>query len=485
MLAFMNPQALQLPVWIKPTYALGEMPLTLHVPYMPGRVKKGEMISTMESKTIAITTLGCKVNQYDSATIEEALIDKGHRIVDFKTEADVYIINTCTVTHKTDYQSRQLIRRAQKKNPGAQIIVTGCYAQVSAEKLKEIPEVNLILGNREKQSIADFITGSPVEKSGPRVIVSNIEEKNPFKDPPLRTFSKHTRAFLKIQDGCESFCTYCIVPRARGKCRSLGPQETLQRLHTLSRQGFNEVVLTGIHLGAYGIDLTPTSSLLKVLQLIEREKPVSRIRISSLEPMDIFPDLVELIASSQIMCPHLHLPLQSGDSDILKRMNRPYTASDFQKLITMIVSKIPHLCLGVDVMVGFPGETETQFDNTYRLLEDLPVSYFHIFPYSKRENTPAASFPDHIPPETVRIRRDRLVQLNNIKKYNFYSSFLGTTVNVLLEDKRDRESGYLKGLSRNYIPVLIDGPDSLKNCEIEVEIVSVEEDRVRGRSLTN
>ena len=330
--------------------------------------------------------------------------------------ADVYIINTCTVTHKTDYQSRQLIRRAQKKNPSAQIIVTGCYAQVAAESLKALPGVSIILGNREKQSIADFITGTPVEASGPQVMVSDIEEKAPFKDPPLRTFSKHTRAFLKVQDGCESFCSYCIIPRARGKCRSLDPQETLQRLDTLSSQGFNEVVLTGIHLGAYGIDLTPTSSLLKLLQLIEREKPLSRIRISSLEPMDISPELVELIASSQIICPHLHLPLQSGDSEILKRMNRPYNAPDFQKLITMLVSKIPHLCVGIDVMVGFPGETETHFNNTYRLLEELPVSYLHIFPYSKRENTPAASFPDHIPPEIVKIRRDRLIQLNKYKK---------------------------------------------------------------------
>ena len=359
----------------------------------------------MESKTIAITTLGCKVNQYDSATIEETLRKAGHRIVDFKTEADVYIINTCTVTHKTDYQSRQLIRRAQKKNPGAQIIVTGCYAQVSAEKLKEIPGVSLILGNREKHSIADFITGSFLEKSDPRVMVSDMEEIVPFKDPPLRSFSKHTRAFLKIQDGCESFCSYCIVPRARGKCRSLDPQETLQRLHTLNSQGFNEVVLTGIHLGAYGIDLTPTSSLLKLLQLIEQHKPLSRIRISSLEPMDISPDLADLIASSKIICPHLHLPLQSGDSEILKRMNRPYGAPDFHKLITMLVSKIPHLCLGVDVMVGFPGETDSQFDNTYKLLADLPVSYFHIFPYSKRENTRAASLPDHIPPPNYQVQK--------------------------------------------------------------------------------
>ncbi len=440
---------------------------------------------SMKKLSVALTTLGCKVNQYDSATIEAALTKNGFRLVDFKTPADVYIINTCTVTHKTDYQSRQLIRRAQKTNPKAKIIVTGCYAQAAPSSLGDMPGVSLILGNQEKQLITNFITVQPGETEHPRIMVSTITEASVFTDPPLTSFSKHTRAFLKIQDGCESFCSYCIVPYVRGKCRSLDPQDVLERLGTLGNQGYKEVVLTGIHLGAYGIDHSPPSSLLKLLKLIERSKPLSRIRLSSLEPMDISPALVELVSSSPIICEHLHLPLQSGDNDVLKRMKRTYSANDFASIINGLVSKNPRLCLGVDVMVGFPGETEAQFENTYNLLDDLPISYFHIFPYSKREKTEAASFSDQIHPQTIKNRKSRLNQLNKVKIKDFYSQFLGSTLKVLFEDTRDRKSGFLKGRSRNYLPVLLDGPDSLKNSEVEVEIIKVEGTTVRGRLLSN
>jgi threonylcarbamoyladenosine tRNA methylthiotransferase MtaB len=271
----------------------------------------------MESKKIAITTLGCKVNQYDSATMEEALRGKGHKIVDFRTYADIYIINTCTVTKRTDYQSRQLIRRAQKRNPQSRIIVTGCYAQIASQALAQIPGISLILGNAQKQRINDFITNNLGEKS-PHVIVSDINQEICFKDPPLHSFFHHTRAFLKIQDGCEAFCSYCIVPYARGKYRSLDHKEVLKRLFMLSKAGFKEVVLSGIHLSAYGIDLNPPCALLKLLNLIEQEKPVPRIRLSSLEPMDITDKLIDFLSTSKIICPHLHLPLQSGDDEIMK-----------------------------------------------------------------------------------------------------------------------------------------------------------------------
>ena len=435
----------------------------------------------MKKRSVAITTLGCKVNQYDSATIEESLTKSGFIIVDFKTPADVYIINTCTVTHKTDYQSRQLIRRAQKTNPKARIIVTGCYAQAAPESLRKMPGISLILGNREKQRITDFITDQLWEEPHPNLMVSPITGATTFTDQPLTSFSKHTRAFLKIQDGCESYCSYCIVPHVRGKSRSLNPKEVLTRLVTLSNHAYKEVVLTGVHLGAYGIDHSPPTSLFELLQLIERTKPLPRIRLSSLEPMDISSSLAELVSSSSIICPHLHLPLQSGDNNVLKRMKRPYSASDFTALITGLVSKIPHLCLGVDVMVGFPGETEAQFENTYNLLNDLPISYFHIFPYSRREKTEAASFPDQIPPPVTKSRKNRLNQLNEKKVKYFYSKYLGTKLKVLFEDTRDKKTGFLKGRSRNYIPVLLDGPDRLKNSEIEVEVMQVVGTMVRGK----
>lgn len=433
----------------------------------------------MESKKIAITTLGCKVNQYDSATMEESLREKGYHIVDFHTPADIYIVNTCTVTQKTDYQSRQLIRRAQKRNPQSKIIVTGCYAQVTPQVIAQISGVSLILGNAQKHQIADFITNNLREKSL-HIIVSDINQETRFSDPPLRSFFHHTRAFLKIQDGCEAFCSYCIVPYARGKYRSLDSEEVLKRLFMLSKAGFKEVVLSGIHLGAYGIDLNPPLTLLTLLQLIEQNKPVPRIRLSSLEPMDITNELIDFLSTSKNICPHLHLPLQSGDDEILKRMNRPYRSSNFRELIKVLVSKISHLCLGVDVIAGFPGESDRHFLNTYKLLEDLPISYFHVFPYSKREKTRAATFPNQVSSKTISIRSEMLRKLGKTKKEQFYSHYLGKSLKVLIEEKRDRQSSRLKGRSRNYIPVLLEGLDTLKNQEMEVKINRVDGERVLG-----
>lgn len=428
---------------------------------------------------IAITTLGCKVNQYDSVTIEEALLAKGYEIVDFTSHADVYIINTCTVTHTTDYQSRQLIRRAQKRNPHARIVVTGCYAQVAPEALAQMQEVSLILGNAQKHKIADVIDRFP-DKNASGILVTDINRETCFRDPSLHSFSNHTRAFLKIQDGCESFCSYCIVPYARGKPRSLPIEETLQRLVTLSTAGFKEIVLTGIHLGAYGVDHTPPTNLLTLLELIEANKPVPRIRLSSLEPMDITNDLVDFLSTAKTICPHLHLALQSGDDAVLKRMNRTYQAGDFKNLVALLREKIPNLCLGTDVIVGFPGETDQHFNNTHALLRELPISYFHVFPYSKRNKTRAAAFPDHLPRKIIKERGETLRALSNTKKINFYSGYIGKVVNVLLESKRDKQCHCLKGRSRNYIPVLVEGSDSFINEECAVVITRVEEGRVWG-----
>ena len=434
----------------------------------------------MKTMKIAITTLGCKVNQYDSVTIEEALLAKGFEIVDFTSHADVYIINTCTVTHKTDYQSRQLIRRAQKRNPHARIIVTGCYAQVAPEALAQMREVSLIVGNAQKHKIADVIARVP-DTIASGILVTDITRETCFREPALHSFSNHTRAFLKIQDGCESFCSYCIVPYARGKPRSLPIEETVQRMLTLRNAGFKEIVLTGIHLGAYGVDHTSPTNLLTLLELIEAKEPVPRIRLSSLEPMDITDNLVEFLSTAKTICPHLHLPMQSGDDEVLKRMNRTYQAGDFKNLVSLLMAKIPHLCLGADVIVGFPGETDQHFKNTHALLQELPISYFHVFPYSKRKMTRAAAFPDHLPQKIIKERSEVLRTLGNNKKINFYSQYIGKVVNVLLEGKRDKQFHCLKGRSRNYIPVLVEGSDSLINQECEVVITRVEEGRVWGK----
>ncbi len=434
----------------------------------------------MTTTTVAITTLGCKVNQYESASMAEALSARGYRVTGFESKADVYLINTCTVTKKTDYQCRQLIRRAHKANPAAQIIVTGCYAQIAPEALAQIPGVSLVLGNAEKQRIADYIAPAGGASVPARTIISDPGSAAGFNDPPLRSFAGHTRAFLKIQDGCDSFCSYCIVPFARGRVRSLPPDDVISRLCALSEAGFREVVLSGIHLGAYGIDLTPRGSLLALLQRIDRNPPISRVRLSSLEPMDMGPDLIACLADSRTICPHLHLPLQSGDDAILALMNRPYRAADFRELVTALHASIPNLCLGTDLIAGFPGETEEQFRATCEMLESLPISYAHVFPYSRREKTAAADLPGQVPQQVIKARSAALRSIGAQKRREFYSAFIGKELKVLVEGGAHGQPGQLRGWSSNYIPVVFTGPSGLRNREVAVRADRIEGDAVRA-----
>jgi threonylcarbamoyladenosine tRNA methylthiotransferase MtaB len=392
----------------------------------------------------------------------------------------VYIINTCTVTGKTDYQCRQLIRRAHKANPAAQIIVTGCYAQIAPEALARMPGVSLVLGNAEKQRIADYIEPAGGSSVPARIIISDAQRETCLKDPPLRSFADHTRAFLKIQDGCESFCSYCIVPYARGRIRSLPPDDVIKRLCALSESGFKEVVLSGIHLGAYGIDFTPRSSLLALLQRIDSSSPVSRVRLSSLEPMDVSADLIACLAASNTICPHLHLPLQSGDDAILALMNRPYRAAGFRELAATLHAAIPNLCLGTDIIAGFPGETEAQFRATCEMLESLPISYAHVFPYSRREKTAAADFPGQVPQQVIKARSAALRSIGARKRREFYSAFIGKELSVLVEGGAHGRPGQVRGWSSNYIPVVFEGPSGLRNQEVTVRADRIEGDTVRA-----
>lgn len=428
---------------------------------------------------IAIATLGCKANQYDSEVIREAFKERDFEIVSFSENADIYVINTCTVTGKTDYQSRQLIRRAHRNNPKATIVVTGCYAQVAPNDLEKIPGVSLVVGNADKERIVDLIcVAHPDEVT--RVVVNPLEENISLPEKEIKEFSGRTRFFLKIQDGCNAHCSYCIIPFARGPSRSMNPNTVLELLGQIGSSGYKEVVLTGIHLGAYGLNLTPSTSLFHLLTRIEREKPVPRLRLSSIEPNEINDELTGLLATSDTICPHLHLPLQSGDNGILQRMNRPYSAEHFREQIFTLVNSIPDVAIGVDVIVGFPGEGEQEFYRTFCLIEELPITYLHVFPFSPRKGTPAATFPDSVAGTTIKVRGERLRALGREKKEAFYKSYLNKQLPILIETKRDRKTGLLKGLSRNYIPVLIDGGDGLRNSEITVMITSVRGENVRG-----
>jgi len=428
---------------------------------------------------IAIATFGCKANQYDSEIIRESFEEKNFDIVPFSEPADIYVINTCTVTGKTDFQARQLIRRAHRVNPQAKIVVTGCYAQAAPEDVKKIPGVSLVIGNPDKWEIVNIIKEAE-KTSSTGIIVTPMEKEIVFPEKKIKRFSAKTRFFLKIQDGCNARCSYCIVPHVRGKSRSMAPKTVLELLSSIGSSGYKEAVLTGIHLGAYGLDLSPQTSLLNLLQEIEKQMPVPRVRLSSIEPNEITQGVIDVLADSTILCPHLHLPLQSGDNTILRKMNRPYSAENFHSLVVKLKNSIKDLAIGVDVIVGFPGEGEEEFYQTLHLLEELPITYLHVFPFSPRKGTLAFSLPEKVNGNAVKKRGEILRSLSKKKRESFYRSHLNKKLPILIEARRHRKTGLLKGLSRNYIPVLIDGGNELMNTEITVRIVSVEGEEVKG-----
>jgi threonylcarbamoyladenosine tRNA methylthiotransferase MtaB len=409
------------------------------------------------------------------------LKESEYKIVPFTELADIYVVNTCTVTHRVDYQSRQLIRRAYQRNPSALIVVTGCYAQSSPEVISCLPGVKLIMGNQEKFDLVRFLKEEVTDI--PRIIIGTMDGAQKLRDPVLSGFCHHTRAFLKIQDGCNSFCTYCIVPKVRGISRSLPPDEVIQRLEILKNSGHREIVLTGIHLGTYGIDLFPPSDLLTLLRCIEEKISLKRLRLSSIEPLEISHDLIEFISKSDIICSHLHIPLQSGDDEILKRMNRPYRRQDFQALITEIVTHIPSICIGVDVIVGFPGEDEEMFEHTLHFLESLPITYLHVFPYSRRKGTEAASFAGQVDPRIIRKRAEILREVSIRKKETYYRTFIGQNIPLLIEKKKDPSGRYYEGRSRNYISVLVEATTDVVNEEVEAQVTRVEGEKVYGRLI--
>ncbi len=433
-----------------------------------------------ERKRVAITTLGCKVNQYESSALAGKFEKRGYEVVPFTAEADVYVINTCTVTGRSDYQSRQLIRRAARRNPRAVIAVTGCYAQVAPQELEAMPEVTLIAGSAEKMTLperVDSLTGGRRE-----VRVGDIGQVKEMDFHAAPSFPGHTRAFLKIQDGCDASCSYCIVPRARGRSRSLPVKDVLEEIRFLGRSGYREVVLTGIHLGLYGKDLAPSGHLLDILKAVEEEAPVSRLRLSSLEPAEVTDDLIAFAAGSRVLCPHFHVPLQSGDDGILAAMKRTYDRAFFRVLIDQIRAEVPRAAIGVDVMTGFPGEDENAFRNTFDLIEALPLTYLHVFPYSKRPGTPAAAMGGQVGEKTKKERAEMLRHLGMRKKEAFARSFVGSETAVLIEGKEGKGTKSMQGLTDNYLTVLIDRDDpALANRIVPVVIAGEKDGRLIGR----
>jgi threonylcarbamoyladenosine tRNA methylthiotransferase MtaB len=434
---------------------------------------------------VAITTLGCKVNQYDSATIEDRLRAEGHTLVPFSETADVYIVNSCTVTNQADAESRQLARRAKRGNPEARIIMTGCYAQVNPKSVARVPEVDHVIGLNHVDDLLRAVKAELAE----RIAVSNLRASAKGKTPGVETlgaltFSGQTRAFLKIQEGCDLFCTFCIVPMSRGKSRSVPPRIVLEQLDRLAEQGFQEVVLTGIHLGGYGEDLEPRIDLTWLLQAIEERQPVPRVRLSSIDPHEINDSLMKLLEQSKTLCPHMHIPLQSGDDTILARMRRRYDSVLAHQVLTRLRRTLPQAALGTDLIVGFPGEGEEEFARSLAFLAESPFTYFHVFPYSVRSGTSAAKFPEKVPQPVIDLRARQLRKLGEQKKTDFARGFLGHTLPVLFEHTRDKVSGQLKGYSRNYLRVFAEGSDTLMNREVPVTITRATGAMLWGEILT-
>ncbi len=425
-------------------------------------------------KNFAIITLGCKVNQYESDAIAAKLVRRGWK----KTNArgkdllDLCIVNTCAVTAKSAAQSCQEIRRLLRRHPGCQLIVTGCHAQTDPSPIAEIQGVTQIIGHRDKYRIPHIAEEKHLTPL-PLVPVDH-ESTNKFLYTPDAVTGKMTRAYLKIQDGCNAFCSYCIVPYARGGSVSMEEDQVLDHLYQLADAGFKEVIFTGIHTGLYGRDLTPATSLSALMEKIDRERPVERIRLSSVEPTELDDRLIELAQDGSILCDHFHIPLQSGDNRILGKMRRPYTRELFANLIWKIHKRLPLAGIGVDTLIGFPGETHEEFLNTYHLIRDLPVSYLHVFPFSPRKGTPAFDFTPRVEPAELKDRCDLMRQLGHEKKQEFIQKNLGKSLEGLIENTPERNTGDLIAMTGNYLKVHLNGPKDL--CGSMVDLVMKPED---------
>jgi threonylcarbamoyladenosine tRNA methylthiotransferase MtaB len=382
------------------------------------------------------------------------------------------IINTCTVTAKGAMQSRQAARRAIREHPGALVVATGCAVQAQPSDFTTMRGLHYLIGNTEKHRIPEIIgeappldpPKTPVQHRQPALTICELPET------PLPASRGRARPHVKIQDGCSDFCAYCIVPHTRGPSRSLPLRTVLSMIRKLSRGGAKEAVLTGIHLGRYGADLKPPSSLFSLLDMIDREKAIDRIRLSSIEPAELSPKIIGLAKKSRRICPHFHIPLQSGDKGVLDKMKRPYTPALFERLIASIHAELPHAAIGVDVMAGFPGEDEEAFSHTLALLETLPVAYLHVFPFSPRPMTPARRYTEQVPARIIKERAERLRALGREKRRAFYERQVGRVVEIICEEHREPRTGYVKGVSENYLSVLTDAPDHYRNDRVSCRL---------------
>ncbi len=420
---------------------------------------------------VAFYTLGCKVNQYETNGMIQAFLEKGYELAQFSEKADIYVINTCTVTSISDKKSRQMIRRTKQLNPDAIVVAVGCYAQVAKDRLEEIKDIDLILGISEKKDIVKHVEEELKDRK-PKEYISDVMNQKEFVDFGNVNYTDKNRVAIKVQDGCNQFCTYCIIPYARGRIRSRKIENVKQEVESLAKKGIREIVVTGIHVASYGKDLEEDVGLINLLEELNKIDGIERIRLSSLEPTLITSEFVERLSKLEKICDHFHLSLQSGCDTTLKRMNRHYTTEDFKKATELLRKVYPNVALTTDIIVGFPGETEDEFNTTYNFLKDINFYKMHIFKYSQRHGTKAEKMPNQVDAKIKEERSRKLIELSDKNEVEQNIKYKGKILKVLVEEYED---GYFKGHTTNYIMVKIqENEKNLKNKIVDVKIIDNE-----------
>ena len=426
----------------------------------------------MEKVKVSFCSLGCKVNQYETNAMAQKFIECGYEVVEFEDVADIYIVNTCTVTSIADRKSRQMLRRAKERNSSAIVVACGCYAQVAVDEIKKIEEVDIIIGNNEKNDIVRIIEDFKKDKSEIEC-VSDVMYKQEYVEFGPTTYTEKTRAVIKVQDGCDRFCSYCLIPFARGHIRSRAIENVVDEVKKVVADGFKEVVITGIHVASYGRDFKNGVTLIDLLEQINNVDGLKRIRLSSIEPIIMTDEFIDRLSKLDKLCDHFHLSLQSGCTETLKRMNRRYTAEEFFDATERLKSRFPEAMLTTDVIVGFPGETDKEFKQTYIFLKKIGFYHMHVFKYSPRKGTKAAVMPNQVDSKIKEQRSKMLINLSNKCELEHNESYINKEVEVLFEE---RDGEYFKGHTKNYMMVKLKTSNNLENQIVNVKIVDADEE---------
>lgn len=417
---------------------------------------------------------GCKVNQYETNAMTQKFIEKGYEVIEHSKKADIYIINTCTVTNMSDRKSRQMLRRMKEQNENAIVVAVGCYAQVAKEELKKIPEIDLVLGNNEKLKITEYVEDY-IDKNENQFEIEDVMHSKEFYDFGDVTFTEKTRAVIKIQDGCDRFCSYCIIPYARGRVRSRKPESVVSEIEKIAKEGIKEVVITGIHIASYGKDFKNDYRLIDLLEELNKINGIERIRLGSIEPLLITEEFVNRLKKLEKVCHHFHLSLQSGCNETLKRMNRRYTIEEFKEIVERLRNTYKDVMLTTDIIVGFPGENEEEFEETYKFLKDIKFYKMHIFKYSPRKGTKAAEMKEQVNGNIKEERSKKLIELSDENEKEYNEKYIGKEVEILFEEEKE---GLYKGHTQNYILAYYKTNKKLENKIVRVKCIGTETEHI-------